>query len=90
MKEPYSEGLASHANPESCGWTREGPFEALTGACDCRVLSREIFFLSGADAVSTCGSHIERVAKGETRSDPTRSETPCGRRTISHENREIP
>jgi hypothetical protein len=31
MKESYSEGLAIHAGPESCGGVREGTAEALTG-----------------------------------------------------------
>jgi len=32
MKEPYGEGLASHADPESCMVSREAGHEALTGA----------------------------------------------------------
>ena len=42
MKEPYSEGLASHAGPESCVPMRKDVHEALTGECVGRVLSREI------------------------------------------------
>ena len=41
MREPYSEDLASHTGPESCGCTREGAFEALTGGNAGRVLSLE-------------------------------------------------
>ena len=41
MKESYSEGLATHIDPESCAGTREGVGEALTGARAGRVLSRE-------------------------------------------------
>ena len=32
MKEPYIEGLATHADPESCVGVREEVGEALTGA----------------------------------------------------------
>ena len=34
------EGLASHIDPESCGATRKGGVEALTGECMGRVFSR--------------------------------------------------
>ncbi len=33
MKEPYSEWIAIHPNPEPCGADREGGLEALVGAC---------------------------------------------------------
>lgn len=42
MREPYGEDVASHSDPESCGTTREGGVEALTGAGTGWVLSREI------------------------------------------------
>jgi hypothetical protein len=32
MREPHGEGLATRADPESCGVTREGGVEALAGA----------------------------------------------------------
>jgi hypothetical protein len=41
MKESYAEGLATHSGPESCGVSREGSIEALTGVRAGRVLSRE-------------------------------------------------
>ena len=31
MKVPYGEGLVTHTGPESCGYTRKGMGEALTG-----------------------------------------------------------
>ena len=40
MQEPYSEGLAIHTGPESCGHVCEGMPEALTGVHAGRVLSR--------------------------------------------------
>ena len=42
MKEPYSEGLASHTGPESCVGVREDTDEALTGVHIGQVLSSEI------------------------------------------------
>jgi hypothetical protein len=41
MQEPYSEGVANHACPESCGVARKGGAEALTGGSAGRILSRE-------------------------------------------------
>jgi hypothetical protein len=42
MKEPHTEGIAIHSDPESCIVDRKGGGEALTGACMGAVLSREI------------------------------------------------
>jgi len=41
MREPHSEGLATHAGPESCGCGSDLMAEALTGVHAGRVLSRE-------------------------------------------------
>ena len=43
MKESYSEGVASHTDPESCVGLPRGGGEALTGARAGRVWSREIY-----------------------------------------------
>ena len=51
MKESYSEGLAIHTGPESCGVVREDDVEALTGEGAGRVFSRERSQLRDADAV---------------------------------------
>jgi hypothetical protein len=45
MRESYSEGLASHADPESCAGDREVVGEALTGAHAGWVWSSEIGIL---------------------------------------------
>ena len=42
MRESYTEGLASHGDPESCVVVREDVGEALTGERIGEVLSREI------------------------------------------------
>ncbi len=89
MKEPYGEGVASHADPESCVVAREGVGEALTGAGAGRVLSREIL-------TSECRRRTyERKATSlaslcETHENSARSETPSMYRTTSRENREVP
>ena len=89
MKESYGEGLATHTDPESCGATRKGGVEALTGARAGRVFSRERTSLRDADAVRRSGRlHLARRYR-ETRRDPARSETPCTYGSTSHENREI-
>jgi hypothetical protein len=76
MKESYSEGLASHTDPESCEGTREEVGEALTGARAGRVLSRENE-LRGADGVRWTGRPHEGRAKA---SDPS---TPRGLRPLA-------
>ena len=89
MKESYGEGLATHADPESCGAACEGGVEALTGARAGRVFSRERTFLRGADAVRRSGRPHPARRYRETRRDPARSKTPGTYGSTSHENREI-
>ena len=43
MEESYSEGVANHAGPESCGYSGNTVAEALTGERVGWVLSLEIF-----------------------------------------------
>jgi hypothetical protein len=56
MKEPYTEGLATHGDPESCaGGARDEPKaagEALTGACTGRAIEPRNLFLRSVGAVS--------------------------------------
>jgi hypothetical protein len=47
MKESHSEGVATHAGPESCGGGSNVTAEALTGVRAGQVLSREILFNFG-------------------------------------------
>ena len=55
MKESQVEGLATHGGPESCGVSRKGRAEALTGVRAGRVWSRERADLREADAVGRGG-----------------------------------
>jgi RNA-directed DNA polymerase len=59
MKEPHTEGVANHGDPESCVDDREVVGEALTGARAGRALSRDIKGDPGADAVGLGGRQHE-------------------------------
>ena len=63
MKEPDGEGVASHADSESCAAVREDGGEALTGAHMGRVLSREILLTSGVPTpCKNAEGHIRLLA----------------------------
>src|SRR5215469_753019 len=89
MKESRVEGLATHDGPESCGASRKGSGEALTGVRAGRVSSRERNFLRDADAVRRSGRQDRVHRYREMRPGPARSETPCTYGNTSHENREV-
>lgn len=55
MKESDTEGVAIHGGPESCVGPRKLAGEALTGVHAGQLLSREIKFYQGADAVHLRG-----------------------------------
>jgi hypothetical protein len=90
MKVSYSEGLANHAGPESCGDAREGVCEALTGEGSGRVFSRENKLLRDADAVRSGGRQHRMRRYCEALASPAWSQTPRTYRNTSHGNREIP
>jgi RNA-directed DNA polymerase len=89
MKESRVKGPATHDGPESCGASRKGSVEALTGERAGRVFSRESAFLRDADAVRRSGRQHRTHRYREMRPGPARSETPCTYGNTSHENREI-
>lgn len=99
MQESHGEGIAIHADPESCGAAREGGVEALTGARagwaielrkinNCRGQPRQS--LRDADAVRKSGRHYLARRYRETLQSPAQSKTPSMYGNTSHENREIP
>jgi RNA-directed DNA polymerase len=90
MKESYTQGLASHGNPESCANVRKDAGEALTGAHTGGVLSRENRCDQGADAVVLCGRQHVGARDGEHTHDPARSQTSSTCGNSMRENREIP
>ena len=89
MKESYVKGLANHNGPESCGDTRKGRAEALTGGRAGRVLSREMELKRDADLFGKWGRQQPTYRKGEVRRYPARSETPGMYGSNLRENREI-
>ena len=89
MKESYSEGVASHTGPESCGAARKVVAEALTGVRAGWVSSRESSFLRSADAVGDCGRPHRQRRYRETRPGSARSKTPCTHGNTLLGNREI-
>ena len=90
MKESYGEGLATHADPESCGAVCKDRVEALTGARAGRVLSRERNILRDADAVGESGRRHLGHRYREMLPSPARSETPCTYGHTSRGSREVP
>ena len=89
MKESYDEGLATHIGPESCGVTREGGGEALTGERAGRVFSR-VTQLRDADAVRRSARQHPGRRHREASRNPARSQTPRTLGSTSHGNREVP
>ena len=90
MQKSYECEVATHIGPESCGATREGGDEALTGERAGRVLSRESTLLRDADAVEVSGRPHRAHRYREVCLSPARSETPSTYADTSRGNREIP
>jgi hypothetical protein len=90
MKKSHECGLTTHNGPESCGASRKGGVEALTGERAGRVFSRVRNSLRDADAVRR-GGRLHRVHRyREVCLSPAWSETPCTYVDTSLGNREIP
>src|SRR5262249_49229790 len=90
MQKSYECEIATHIGPESCGVTRKGGVEALTGERAGRVFSRVRNFLRDADAVRRSGRPHRVHRYREVCQSPARSETPCTYADTSRGNREIP
>ena len=92
MQKQISEGLASHAVPESWGSFRNGRLQALTGVRTGQVLSPEIIN-PGVHALRRRAKFIGQqpaVRIGESCRYLAGSETLCVFRNNLRENREIP
>jgi hypothetical protein len=90
MEELYTEGLATHGDPESCADAREGGGEALTGARAGRAIEPRNHRVRGADAVYESGRQHRQWRYREPLVGPARSETLCMYGTSMRENREVP
>jgi hypothetical protein len=89
MEESYTEGIASHGDPESCVGVREGEGEALTGARAGRAIEPRNPLLRGADAVDRSGRPHRQQRHRKLLADPARSKNPGMHGTSMRENREI-
>jgi RNA-directed DNA polymerase len=89
MKKSHVKGPATHDGPESCGASRKGSVEALTGERAGRVFSHERTFLRDADAVERSGRQHRTHRHREMRLGPAGSETLGTYGNTSHENREV-
>ncbi|PKW16793.1 hypothetical protein A8926_4678 [Saccharopolyspora spinosa] len=90
MEELYTEGLATHGDPESCVVAREGVGEALTGARAGQAIEPRNHRVRGADAVYGSGRQHRQWRYREPLVGPARSETLCMYGTSMRENREVP
>lgn len=90
MQKSYECEVATHIGPESCGATRKGGDEALTGERAGRVFSRVRTLLRDADAVEECGRPHRVHRYREVCPSPARSQTPGTYANTSTGNREIP
>ena len=90
MKEPYGEGLASHAGPESCGHARKGTARSVDRGRVGRVLSREIVLVRSADELKDDGRQYRTPRQRERGLDSARSETPCTHAHSLYGNWEVP
>jgi hypothetical protein len=76
MKESHSESLASHTGPESCGVTRKGGAEALTGESAGQITESRKTHNSGTPTPLVGGGRqhlVHRYCKGCE--SPARSKT---------------
>src|SRR5687767_628794 len=98
MKELYEEGLATHADPESCAGSRKGAGEALTGAHAGRAIEPRKHPFLGADAVTASGrqhdpeqecEHGKGLARSKNSGSKAGMEGVCMRGISMRENREI-
>jgi len=85
MQEPHSEGVANHADLESCGGGSDAAAEALTEALAGGLLSREKTRFGGrpsglkGKAIPAVAQSRVAVGSGAVARNLARQETPCAR-----------
>jgi hypothetical protein len=67
VKVRYDEGTANHIGPKPCAGVREGVGEASAGESIGQPLSRERFFILGADAVPYAEGNMDGCVNASTR-----------------------
>src|SRR5216683_1758060 len=91
MKESYGEGVANHTGPESCGATREGGAEALTGGSTGQDIEPRNTLNSGTPTLwCQAEGNIRHIDNARCVRSPARSQTLSTYGRTSHGNREIP
>ena len=90
VKVLYSEGIATHADPQSCAWFRKEPGEALTWGVRAGLLSREITEEPRCPHCYQKWGRNQLPRYRELQPDLARSKNPCAYTSILHGNREIP
>lgn len=91
MKESHGEGLATHTGPESCGASREGGDEALTGARAGQDIEPRKFAYSGKPTLSCYAEGNNRCTDKARCAGVPRGHRPCARsENTSFGSREIP
>ena len=89
MEELYTEGVATHGDPESCVVFCKGDGEALTGARAGRAIEPRNHRIRGADVVYGNGRQHCQQRYRELLADPARSENHGMHGTSMRENREV-
>jgi hypothetical protein len=90
MKEPYTEGLATRGDPESCVGACEGVGEALAGARAGWAIEPRNHDFGVPTLSKRAEGHTTGSARRELPGDPARSENLCMYGTFMRENREVP
>jgi RNA-directed DNA polymerase len=90
MKEPYTEGVAIHGDPESCVGVCEGVGEALTGARAGWAIEPRNQGSGVPTPLTRPEGNIAASAIRELVVDPARSENLCMCGIFMRENREVP
>ena len=88
MQVHHDEGVANRIDPESCGRTREGAAEALTGAHVGQPLSDERLLFRSADAIQSAEGNTH-TATSRVVCGSASSEDPGMRVRLVDGNREI-
>jgi hypothetical protein len=79
MKESHGEGLATHTGPESCGASREGGVEALTGVRAGQDIEPRKFAYSGKPTLSCYAEGNNRCTDKARCTGGPRGHRPCAR-----------
>ena len=89
MKESHDEGLATHGGPESCGVSRKGRAEALTGVRAGRAIEPRKKLSPGCRRTRNMRKAALGASPARDASGSCAVEDPGTYGNTSHENREV-